>query len=96
MALLHRLRELRGRDGFGKANGSAVRVGYGFDVLFVRTRNHDDGKSLPTCANGTDQGQSMRSVFTINHSQIQTLANCADQIQDIVCALRAVAEASGS
>ena len=96
MALLHRLRELRRRDGFRKANGRAASVGQGFDLLFSGTGHHDDGKSPTACANGADQGQSMGSVFAINHSQIQTLAICTDQVQDIVRALRAVAEASCS
>ena len=93
-ALLHRLRELRCRDGFGKAHGSAVGVGQGFDVFVAGAGKHNHGKGPSTAVNGADQGQSMRPVFAINHSQIQILANCADQIQDIVRAVRAVAEAS--
>ena len=36
----------------------------------------------------------MRPVLAINHSEIQILAGCADQIQDIASAMSEVTEAS--
>lgn len=49
---------------------------------------------FPLLVDSGDQGQSVRPVLAIDHSEIETLAARAEEFQDIACVVSDVTEAS--
>ena len=76
----HRLRQTRLRPN---------RQGERLDLFFVVMSHDDDGKILAAGANCTEQSQSIRPGFEIDHRQIEIPAEAGDNLERVV---RAVCE----
>jgi len=94
-ASLHGIDELRGRNRFWQAGSGPVGVCQSFDVFFVIASNDEYRKILAARADCTEQGQSVRPGFKVDHNQVEISADAADNLQRIAGTVGEVTDATG-